>query len=205
MITIPAALHMRNISYNAKKALLKGILLGGASILAYVIVVIMTTPQLPASFAIRAAFGINPIIIYGMGFGVGLNTFVSSYSRRIGCRIDKKRKGIFGISSGSTALSGFFSFFSLVPLGCCGSMLLILSYLPTIFGTALSVSLIQYSKSLSYLGLLIVLSFAGISSFKLLSELKRQRQQQLQQQQQHGGIGEQNIDKKSKRESSAVG
>ena len=52
----------------------------------------------------------------------------------------------------------------------------VLSYLPTIFGTALSVSLIQYSKSLSYVGLLIVLGFAGISASKLRSESKEQQQ-----------------------------
>ena len=201
MITIPAV--MRNISYNAKRALLKGVLLGGVSILAYIVIVIVTTPQLPASFAVNAAFSINPLIIYGTGLGVGLNTFVSSYSKRIGCRIDKKRKGILGVSSGSTALSAFFSFFSLVPLGCCGSWLLVLSYLPTIFGTALSVSLIQYSKPLSYIGLVIVLSFAGISTFKLRSELKQQHPDHQQQQQK--GIGEQNIDKKIKKGSSALG
>src|SRR6266571_201417 len=162
---IPAV--MCSISHNSKRAVLKGILLGSISILAYIIVVIVTTPQLPASFAIKAAFSINPLIIYGTAFGVGANVFISGYSKGMGCRVDKKRKGIFGVSSGSTTLSAFFSFFSLVPLGCCGSWLLVLSYLPTIFGSALSVSLIQYSKPLSYVGLIIVLSFAGISAFKL--------------------------------------
>src|SRR5438067_2334232 len=174
----PDILH---ISHNTKRALLKGILLSSISILAYIIVVILTSPELPASFAIKAAFFINPIIIYGTAFGVGVNTFISSYSKGTDCRVDKKRKGIVGVSSGSTALSAFFSFFSLVPLGCCGSWLLVLSYLPTIFGTALSVSLIQYSRPLSYVGLIIVLSFAGISAFKLRSELKeRQHNRNLQ-------------------------
>jgi membrane protein DedA with SNARE-associated domain len=97
----------------------------------------------------------------------------------MGCKVDKKRNGILGVISGSTTLSAFFSFFSLVPLGCCGSWLLVLSYLPTIFGSALSVSLIQYSKPLSYVGLIIVLSFAGISSFKLRSEWKKQHTSEL--------------------------
>ena len=175
------------ISHNAKNALLKGILLGGISILAYIIIVILTTPELPASFALKAAFFINPIIIYGTAIGVAVNTFISSYSKGKGCRVYTKRKGIVGVSSGSTALSAFFSFFSLVPLGCCGSWLLVLSYLPTIFGTALSVSLIQYSKPLSYVGLIIVLTFAGISAFKLRSELKEQQQK---------GILQHNMDKK---------
>ena len=118
----------------------------------------------------------------------------------MGCRVDKKRKGIFGISSGSTALSAFFSFFSLVPLGCCGSWLLILSYLPTIFGSALSVSLIQYSKPLSYIGLIIVLGFAGISAFKLRSELKNQQRQHQQKR-----IDEQNIDMNRNKENPEIG
>ena len=180
----PAILHS---SQNAKRAFFKGILLGCISILAYSIIVIVTTPELPASFAIKAAFIINPIIIYGTAFGVGVNTFISSYSKGTDCRVDKKRKGIVGVTSGSTTLSAFFSFFSLVPLGCCGSWLLVLSYLPTIFGSALSVSLIQYSKPLSYVGLAIVLSFAGISAFKLRSELKEQ---------QHNRSLQQNMDKK---------
>ena len=184
MITTPTFLR---INHNAKRALLKGILLSGVSILAYVIVVIVTSPELPTSFAVNAAFSINPLIIYGTAFGVGVNTFISSYSKGIGCRVDKKRKGIVGVSSGSTALSAFFSFFSLVPLGCCGSWLLVLSYLPTIFGSALSVSLIQYSKPLSYVGLAIVLSFAGISAFKFRSELKEQ---------QHNRSLQHNLDKK---------
>jgi len=195
---IPAV--MRSISHNTKRAILKGILLGSISILAYIIIVIVTTPELPASFAIKAAFSINPLIIYGTAFGVGANTFISSYSNGRGCKVDKKRKGIFGVSSGSTALSAFFSFFSLVPLGCCGSWLLVLSYLPTIFGSALSVSLIQYSKALSYIGLIIVLSFAGISAFKLSSELKNQ--QRLRQQK---GRDDQNIGMNTKKENPELG
>ena len=194
---IPAV--MRSINHNVKRALLKGILLGGVSILAYIIVVIVTSPELPTSFAVNAAFSINPLIIYGTASGVGVNVFISSYSKGMGCRVDKKRKGIFGISSGSTALSAFFSFFSLVPLGCCGSWLLVLSYLPTIFGSALSVSLIQYSKSLSYIGLMIVLGFAGISTFKLFSELKNQQQQQQKKR------DDQNIGMNTKKENPELG
>jgi hypothetical protein len=197
-MTITKPSVSRNINYNFKRALLTGISLGTISMLVYIIIVIVTTPQLPASFAIKAAFSINPLIIYGTAVGVGVNTFVSSYSKAMGCRVDKKRKGILGVSSGSTALSAFFSFFSLVPLGCCGSWLLVLSYLPTIFGSALSVSLIQYSKPLSYIGLLIVLGFAGISAFKLRTELKNQQRQHQK------WTDKQNIDRKTKKERPAL-
>src|SRR5215475_4587775 len=135
-------------SYNAKKALVKGIIVGIITTLIYLIVVVVTTPSLPPIAAINAAFRINSIIIFGLAIGVGTQIFISSYSKGFGCRIDKKKKGIFGAGSGSTAIS---SFFSLVPLGCCGSWLLILSFLPSVFGSSLSVALIQYSKSLSYI------------------------------------------------------
>src|ERR671933_1255273 len=160
-------------SYNAFLALIKGVVVGIITTLIYLIVVVVTTPSLPPVAAIYAAFSINSMIIFGLAIGVGAQIFISSYSKGLGCRIDKKKKGIFDVGSGSTAISSFFSFFSLVPLGCCGSWLLILSFLPSIFGSSLSVALIQYSKPLSYIGLAIVFGFAAISAFKLHRELKQ--------------------------------
>src|SRR5919197_769955 len=162
-------------SYNAKKALVKGIIVGIITTLIYLIVVVVTTPSLPPIAAINAAFRINSMIIFGLAIGVGTQIFISSYSKGLGCRIDKRKKGIFGAGSGSTAISSFFSFFSffsLVPLGCCGSWLLILSLLPSVFGSSLSVALIQYSKPLSYISLVIVFGFIALSAFKLKRELK---------------------------------
>jgi hypothetical protein len=159
-------------SYNAKKALVKGIIVGIITTLIYLIVVVVTTPSLPPVAAINAAFSINSMIIFGLAIGVGTQIFISSYSKGLGCRIDKK-KGIFGVGSGSTAISSFFSFFSLVPLGCCGSWLLILSFLPSIFGSSLSVALIQYSRPLSYIALAVVFGFAALSAFKLQRELEQ--------------------------------
>ena len=161
----------RILSYNAKKALLKGIIIGIVTTIVYLTVVVITTPSLPPVVAISAAFKINSVIIFGLGIGVGTQIFLASYSKGFSCKVDKKKKGILGAGSGSTALSSFFSFFSLVPLGCCGSWLLILSLLPSIFGSTLSVILIEYSKLLSYVGLAIVLSFAGLSALKLKREL----------------------------------
>ena len=83
---------------------------------------------------------------------------------------------MFGGGAGSTALSSFFSFFSLVPLGCCGSWLFILSMLPTIFGSSLSVVLIQYSEALSYIGLGIVFGFTGLSAIRLRKNMAADKQ-----------------------------
>ena len=100
---------------------------------------------------------------------------------------DSKRGRFYNLTKGSSilgsggdtttggttaALSSFFSFFSLVPLGCCGSWLLILSMLPSIFGTTASIVLIEYSKTLSYLSLVIVFGFTFLSAYKLRKRLR---------------------------------
>ena len=161
------------LSYNAKRALAKGTIVAVIAAVIYLVIVVITTPNLPATAAINAAFKVNSIVIFGLAIGVGIQFFLTSYSKGLGCKLDKKRKGIFGGGSGSTALSSFFSFFSLVPLGCCGSWLFILSMLPSIFGSSLSVVLIEYSKLLSYIGLATVFGFAGLSALRLRKELRQ--------------------------------
>ena len=160
------------LSYNTKSALVKGIIMGIVTILFYLLIVVVTTPNLPALVAINASIRANPGIIFGLGVGMGLQVLISAYSKSLGCKIDKKRLGMLGGGVGSTALGSFFSFFSLVPLGCCGSWLFILSILPTIFGSGLSVVLIQYSETLSYIGLGIVFGFTGLSIIKLRREMQ---------------------------------
>jgi hypothetical protein len=181
----------RPLSYNAKKALLKGVIVGIITASVYLIVVVATTPNLPPSAAISAALTVNGIIIVGLAVGVGTQIFASSYSKGLGCRIEDRKKygpkkGIKkvlylgrgscgGSSSGSTAISSFLSFFSLVPLGCCGSWLFILSMLPSVFGGTISVVLIEYSTLLSYVGLTVVIGFAAISVLRLRKELDERR------------------------------
>jgi hypothetical protein len=159
------------LSENAKRGLAKGIIAGSISLLIYVLVVVVTTPSLPAAVAIKIAFSVNSIIMVGISIGIGAQVFLSSYSRLEGCRLDKRR-GFMGAGSGGTAFSSFLSFFSLVPLGCCGTWLYILSFLPSIVGGTLSATLIEYSKPLSYIGLAVVWGFAALSAIKINRELK---------------------------------
>jgi hypothetical protein len=161
-------------SYNAKRSLVRGIIVGVGSMLAYLLVVIITTPALPPGAAVSAAFQINSIIIAGMGTGVGLQMFLSTYSKGLGCRLNMKKKA-HGGNSGGAAMTGFFSFFSLVPLGCCGTWLYILSLLPSVVGSGLSAGLIEYSQPLAYLGIAIIFGFNGITIYKLRKERKQMR------------------------------
>jgi hypothetical protein len=153
-----------------RRALKRALIAGSISFIGYLFVVIITTPNLPPLAALSAAIKVNGIIIFGLAIAIGTQIYVSNYGKSLGCNISK-REGIAG-SSSSTALSSFFSFFSLVPLGCCGSWLLILSMLPSFFGSSLSVFLIQYSRPLSYLGLIIVIGYTTFSAIKLKRELE---------------------------------
>ena len=104
--------------------------------------------------------------------GIGLQIFLSEKSKLLGCKLNVKKK-TFG-NSGSTAATSFFSFFSLVPLGCCGWWLYALSLLPSMVGTGISAVLIEHSQTLAYLGLAIIFSFDGLTALKLRQEKKSQ-------------------------------
>jgi len=153
------------------KPIQKAILIGIVTIVVYLLVVIITTPALEPLDAISAAFQLNSIVIIGMGIGIGLQVFLSEKSKLLGCKLDVKKKALSG-NSGSVATTSFFSFFSLVPLGCCGWWLYALSLLPGIVGTGVSAVLIEHSQVLSYLGLAIIFGFAGLTAYKLKREMK---------------------------------
>lgn len=153
------------------KPITKGILFGAITIVAYLTVVIVTTPALPADAAISAAFELNSIVIIGMGVGVGLQMFLAEKSKMLGCKLNVKKKA-FGGNSGSTAATSFFSFFSLVPLGCCGWWLYALSLLPSVVGSGVSAVLIEHSQALAYLGLAIIFGFNALTAVKLQKEKK---------------------------------
>ncbi len=164
MNTMPSSAVKRN-------ALKRGLIAGSISLITYIFVVIVTTPNLSPLTALSAAVKVNGIIIFGLAISIGAQIYLSYYGKSLGCDILNKRKTVAG-SSTSTALSSFFSFFSLVPLGCCGSWLLILSLLPSFFGSSLSVILIQYSKPLSYFGLVIVVGYTIIVAIKVKRKLE---------------------------------
>lgn len=150
----------------------KGILFGAITIAAYLGIVVVTTPALDPISATSAAIQLNSPVIVGMGIGVGMQSFLSEYSKRFGCSLAMKRRTIGGNSS-STAITSFFSFFSLVPLGCCGWWLYVISFLPSIFGTGLSAALINYSQPLSYVGLAIIYGFNLVTYYKIREKQKQ--------------------------------
>ncbi|MDX1371249.1 MAG: hypothetical protein R3321_02200 [Nitrososphaeraceae archaeon] len=162
-----------------KKSILQGAIISSITIISYLLIVVFTSPNLPATASISAAFQVNFPIIIGLAIGTGIQGFVISYRKKVinnSCEIKTKKKGFLGLPSTGNglgaALSSFFSFFSLVPLGCCGSWLFILSYLPIVFGSGASVFMIKYSSILSYVGLILISIIAAISIVKLYKDLK---------------------------------
>ena len=156
------------------KALQKATIVGIITVIIYLSVVVITTPALEPLAAINAAFQLNSIVIIGMGIGIGLQVFLSEKSKQLGCKLNVKKKALSG-NSGSVATTSFFSFFSLVPLGCCGWWLYALSLLPGIVGTGVSAVLIEYSQVLSYVGLAVIFGFAGLTAYKLKIEIMKQK------------------------------
>ena len=152
----------------------KAITVGIITIVVYLSVVVITTPALEPLDAISAAFQINSIVIFGMGIGIGLQVFLSEKSKLLGCKLEVKKKAIGG-NSGSVATTSFFSFFSLVPLGCCGWFLYVLSLLPSVVGVGATAILIEYSQILAYVGLGIIFGFAGLTAYKLKREIQLQK------------------------------
>jgi len=156
------------------KPIQKATLVGIITIVVYLSVVVITTPALGPLDAISAALQINSIVIFGMGIGIGLQVFLSSKSKLLGCKLNVKKKALSG-NSGSVVSTSFFSFFSLVPLGCCGWWLYVLSLLPSVAGVGVSAVLIEYSQVLAYAGLAIIFGFAGLTAYKLKREIKLQK------------------------------
>ena len=54
-----------HLSYNAKKALVKGIVIGFVTLIGYLLIVIVTTPSLHPFLAIKAAFAMNSLLLLG--------------------------------------------------------------------------------------------------------------------------------------------
>ena len=189
MIKIYKIYELRHLNNNTvKNSILHGGIISSITIISYLLIVIFTSPNLPATASIFAVLQVNSPIIIGLAIGTGIQGFVISYRRRVidssKCEIKINKKKAF-LSSSSTgngfgaALSSFFSFFSLVPLGCCGSWLFILSYLPMVFGNSASVVMIKYSNILSYVGLMIISAITLITIFKLYKDLKTSKSNKI--------------------------
>jgi hypothetical protein len=148
------------------------------TLLAYMAVVVATTPNLSPATALAVALGMNGPVMFGLAALVGLQMALASYIRSLGCPIRAGRP-VAGAVGGSGA-SAFFSFFSLIQVGCCGMWLYILSLLPGVLGVGLSEFLIANSGPLTLTGFAVM----GGSLAYTISRIYRLRRAKIK-----GGLG----------------
>jgi hypothetical protein len=63
------------------KALKRALMAGSISLITYLFVVIITTPNLPPLVALNAAIKVNGIIIFGLAIAIGAQIYVSNYGK----------------------------------------------------------------------------------------------------------------------------
>ena len=92
MSQIRNLIPIKSLSYNARRSLIKGTIVGSITIIIYLLVVILTTPNLSPVNATFAALKTNSMIIIGLGIGIGTQIFISSYRKSLGCEISRQQQ-----------------------------------------------------------------------------------------------------------------
>jgi len=157
-----------------RRIILTSVAAGIISFIFYLSVVILTTPNFTPLVAASIALRLNGIYIVGISVSVAVQRVIVGYGKMLGCDIKKKRTS--GANLLSSIASSFFSFFSLVAVGCCGTWLYILSFLPAIFGIGISGAFIEYSTQFAQLGLGLMV----LTNVYAYLTFRRKRNKQLQ-------------------------
>ncbi len=143
------------VAVRLKRPVRNGVTTALIALTVYQAILVVTTPSLPPLNAVRVGSVLNWWVILGVTVGSGVQAFLISSSKERGCNI--KSKPLVGSAGFFSAFSSFISYFALIPVGCCGTWLYIISFLPGIIGTNASAFLIGDSKTLTLLGMLIML------------------------------------------------
>ncbi len=129
----------------AKNPVVEGIFYGTVLIALYSLVVVASTPYLPAPTALQLAFERNGLFFLLLPATFGL---MMGLRRWTGTNPQCPSKRSEALGASSSILATFFSFFSLTLVGCCG---LLAFWVSTILGTAAVLSLVELSIPLSSL------------------------------------------------------
>ncbi len=141
------------------------------SLVTYMVVVVLTTPSLRPTDSVATAITLNWWVVVGLVLGSGAQGYLSAYAREKGCRV-RHAKTLSSGTGVSSALLSFVSFLSLIPVGCCGTWLYILSFLPSLFGASLAGLLIERSLELELGSLIILLLFAAYTYHSIRERIK---------------------------------
>ncbi|MBI3116550.1 MAG: hypothetical protein HYZ12_04340 [Thaumarchaeota archaeon] len=156
-----------------KRPMRNGVTTALFALAVYLAVLVITTPNLPPLSAVMVGSVLNWWVILGITVGSGVQVFLISYSKELGCNI--RSRPAAGSAGFFSAFSSFISYFALIPVGCCGTWLYIISFLPGIIGTSGSAFLIGDSKTLTLFGMVIMLASILYTYFSIRSTSHRKR------------------------------
>ena len=132
-----------------------GIGVGIITAVLYLTIVVITTPSLRPVNAVVISLTLNWWLIAAMSVGTGVQASLLAYARSRACGVRYKGAAL-GASGLFSSLSSFLSFMSLIPLGCCGTWIYVLSFLPGLIGAGASGFLIANSALIEAASLVLM-------------------------------------------------
>jgi len=148
----------------------RGVGVGVITAVLYLTIVVATTPSLRPIDAIAISVSQNWWLIGGIAAGTGVQAFLLAFAKVKGCsvRYGRTSAGASGLFSG---LSSFLSFLSLISVGCCGSWIYVLSFLPGLIGAGASGFLIRNGIQFEFLGLVLMALSVAYTYFSVRRKL----------------------------------
>ncbi len=133
----------------------RGIGVGLITAVLYLTIVVITTPSLRPVDAVIISVTLNWWLIVAISVGTGVQAFLLAYARKMACLVKYKGTAL-GASGLFSGLSSFLSFLSLIPLGCCGTWIYVISFLPGLLGAGASGFLLANSPQIESASLLLM-------------------------------------------------
>ncbi len=121
----------------------------------YLTIVVVTTPSQRPVDAVKVSVTLNWWLIGGISGGAGVQAFLLGYAKNKPCPV-RHTGTILGTSGFFSGLSSFLSFLSLIPLGCCGTWIYVISFLPGLIGAGASGFLVANSLQIEVAGLVLM-------------------------------------------------
>jgi hypothetical protein len=134
-----------------RSVLLASISAGAAAAL-YLLVIILTSPNVPPIYAVRAALRTNHLFMLALSLGYGTFIYTNEELKARGCSIKRVRSA--GLGTGASGFGALLSYLSLTNFGCCGFWLYVMSLLPSFVGVGAATLLIDYQQYFAALALL---------------------------------------------------
>jgi hypothetical protein len=151
-------------------AIQRGVGVSIISSVLYLTIVVLSTPNLRAVDAILVSLALNWWLIGGISAGAGIQAFLITYAKGKACPV-RHAGAAAGTSGFFSGLSSFLSFLSLIPLGCCGTWIYVLSFLPGLVGVGTSGFLIAHSFELEVAGLILMTASVAYTYFSVRKKL----------------------------------